>query len=751
MIELEKIALKNIVTHKNTSLEIQPGFTIIRGDNGAGKSLLFNCIPNVFDGAVPLAKKKDAKAIHTADESAIGIKYKYNNKLYRVVQKNKKGSLSYDIEEDGTQLQPRTLAMAKEMLEKVFPISTAQYYTLIHLTTYRPHVLLSGTGPQRKEFFEELFHLNISDFILDKAKEKLNELKRLKDEQDLLKSQLEEITYIENISELEEKYQKATDKYNSLNKQYLEFNTNIQKLTSIDTYKKQLTTSFSKIELEGKIEKYKNAIEKFENEITNLLVQKDLYNKNQDLIKKKKDLEEKLKDFSSLEGDSSSVKELYQKEKLNLQKENQELEESKSKNQKFHKLQELDSFIRPECREMSFEKYLGHIGQVELSIQEKEGIIERLEKLDGEKTCPTCQQPLDEDLVKQMIGTLNNDILYLGMETQLKEKTIEWYKLKLLNLEEIDIQKLEENIESIKDTLRSLKDRFEKLSEKENLELQLKALPEIVDIQNPNEEELEKLKEKVNTGKNKLKILEADLKIQNELKKIYDENIENLDLQQLTTSVEQLAPKIEKLNSIRMDLNSKIQLGTSQNDVYTKRKKRIEDIDILLKELPIYDALTKAYGAKGIRVDQIKFLAEAFCSNLNKFSNLVFTKKVKFSVNVDSTNFNIYAERNGGLVADVNTFSGAESRCFCLLCLISLLPFIPEKYRSDFVILDEMEAGIQESGRVLLTQGFFKLLNEIVPKVIVITPMSPQEFYIESNKEYYLRLKDNVTEVNEIK
>ena len=48
MIELEKIALKNIVTHKNSSLEIQPGFTTISGDNGAGKSLLFNCIFYVF-------------------------------------------------------------------------------------------------------------------------------------------------------------------------------------------------------------------------------------------------------------------------------------------------------------------------------------------------------------------------------------------------------------------------------------------------------------------------------------------------------------------------------------------------------------------------------------------------------------------------------------------------------------------------------------------------------------------------------
>lgn len=751
MIELEKIALKNIVTHKNSSLEIQPGFTTIRGDNGAGKSLLFNCIPNVFDGAVPLAKKKDAKAIHTADESAIGVKYKYNGKEYRVVQKNKKGSLSYDIEEDGTQLQPRTLAMAKEMLEKVFPISPAQYYTLVHLTTYRPHVLLSGTGPQRKEFFEELFHLNVSDFILEKAKEKLNELKRLKDEAEILKTQLQETTFIDNISDLEEKYSKATDKYNELNKKYLEFNTNIQKLTSIETYKNQLNTQLSFSQLEEKISDFKEKISKLEERIRKFLVDKDLFEKNQTVINRKIDLENQLNNFSDLTGNSDEVKELYQTDKLKLQSLQEELNKAEENNEKFQTFNNLDKLIDKKYREMTFEKYLGYIGKVESEMEEKENIINRLEKLDGEKICPMCQQVLNEDTIKSLIGSLNNDILYLGMEVQVKQKTIEWYKLKQLNLQEIDSKGLSEEIESTKETLRSLKSKYEKLKEKESIELQLKSLPEVLNIEKPDDTVLNNYKEKLEAGKEKLKILESDLKIQNELKKLYSEGLDELNLDELNSSVNELSPKIEKLNSIRMELNSKIQIGKSQNSIYIKKKDRIEEIGQLLEDLPLYDALTKAYGAKGIRVDQIKFLAEAFCENLNKFSSLVFNKKVKFSVNVDSTNFNIYADRNGGLIADVNTFSGAESRCFCLLCLLSLLPFVPEKYRTDFVILDEMEAGIQEAGRKLLTQGFFKALNNIVPKIIVITPMSPQEYYIESNKEYYLRLKNNTTEIQEIK
>ena len=67
--------------------------------------------------------------------------------------------------------------------------------------------------------------------------------------------------------------------------------------------------------------------------------------------------------------------------------------------------------------------------------------------------------------------------------------------------------------------------------------------------------------------KEKLKILESDLKIQNELKKLYSEGLDELNLDELNSSVNELSPKIEKLNSIRMELNSKIQIGKSQNSI----------------------------------------------------------------------------------------------------------------------------------------------------------------------------------------
>ena len=92
MIELEKVALKNIVVHKDTTFEVEPGITCIRGQNGSGKSLLFSSIPNIVDGCPPLAKKKDAKVLHN-ESSGIAIKYRNDGVEYSLKQVSKNNSL----------------------------------------------------------------------------------------------------------------------------------------------------------------------------------------------------------------------------------------------------------------------------------------------------------------------------------------------------------------------------------------------------------------------------------------------------------------------------------------------------------------------------------------------------------------------------------------------------------------------------------------------------------------------------------
>lgn len=87
-----------------------------------------------------------------------------------------------------------------------------------------------------------------------------------------------------------------------------------------------------------------------------------------------------------------------------------------------------------------------------------------------------------------------------------------------------------------------------------------------------------------------------------------------------------------------------------------------------------------------------------------------------------------------------------------LLCALSLLPFIPEKLRCDTIILDEIEAGVSEENRkYLVNQGFFEALKKVVKKIVIVTPMSGAEYYIEANQEYFISLKEGVSCIEKVK
>lgn len=752
MIEFEKIALKNIVVHKNSSFEFKDGISVVRGTNGAGKSLIFNSLANLFFSAPPLLKKKDAKILHDED-SAIGAKYKFSDKEYRVVQECKKSSLNYKIEENGVNLEPRTISIAKDILERSFPISESHYYSLIHLTSYRPFILLSGTGPQRKEFFEELFHLNVSEYVGEKIKEQYNELKRERDEANILSEQLKDLTYIEDLESLRKECAEKDSEYRKLELKYNEYMKNISLITSYETYRGQLLhPEISLSEIEAKISKVEEGIKKFETLYNNLNLNIKLYEQNEDNREKLKRLKESLEGFSEIMESSEDIKSKYNELKLKGEELVRKIREAESTNKLCEEFENLSKYVSKEAKEMSYEEYLKKTSVAESQIREKESIIEKLNTLQNESTCPMCQQPLSEDNINSLIASLNNDILYIGMVLCNKTETIKWFKLKEENLVRVDKEALDTELNDIKGQLIELKELHSRAKEKERIEREIEAFPKIVNFDSePDSSLLVEYQAKIEKGRNALERLKSDQRIHKELNKLDLSKIEKVDKNGLQKEIEEIQPRISELNEERMRLNANLKIGTDQNARYKKIEERIKEIKEKLVKIPIYEALIKAYSAKGIRIAQIAYLAEMFCNNLNKYANMVFNKKMTFHVNVDANNFNILASRNNR-TSDVSQLSGQESRFFMLLCALSLLPFIPEKLRCDTIILDEIEAGVSEENRkYLVNQGFFEALKKVVKKIVIVTPMSGAEYYIEANQEYFISLKEGVSCIEKVK
>ena len=73
------------------------------------------------------------------------------------------------------------------------------------------------------------------------------------------------------------------------------------------------------------------------------------------------------------------------------------------------------------------------------------------------------------------------------------------------------------------------------------------------------------------------------------------------------------------------------------------------------------------------------------------------------------------------LTSDVRKLSGAESKLFTLILILSLLSFVPPKRRPSIMILDEPTANFSTE----TTQAFMRLLDvlkTVIPSIVIITP-----------------------------
>lgn len=783
MIELEKIGLKNIITHKNTNFSFVDGITCVRGENASGKSLLFSVIPNVFDGCPPLAKKKDSKVLHS-ENSGIGILYKNNDVEYKVKQVSENGNLTYSILKNGEDITPRTIPLAKDLLKNIFPLSTEQYYSLVHLTPYRPHILLSGSGTQRKEFFENLFRLNQTEEKAEKLKAKLNELKRLKDEKQILTEQLDEMLKdskedVISIEELEENIKILQARKNRKTEEYQTLVKSSNVISSYNIYKEQLCNKNLLNEkmwesiLSGSNRDLEKMKEQYETKLREMQTQKIEYEKFKKAEKEIKDAENEIQSI----GDCQFNREELEKQKsdiiINGKTLSEQLERLKTENEQqianaVKHNETIDRFLTisaslPEkLKGISADDFKERVIRAKQNVSRNEQLIEKLTKLQDVKNCPTCLRILNKDEIETVIKNCESEIQssnrILKYETNgllfftLSEQVGDCNKVDVDVLRNKNFKKISETETQIKDLrakVSAINADIEKSKRIESLKTKISTLQTSFKRQTEPEQGLfEKTQDCLKTVLTQIQTNNADF---NTLKKI--EQLGEIpkvpdNFEELMTS---LSNELEQINDDMQGIQVKIELGKKQNEQVLKRRNRIEQINEDLKDFKVYEALVKAYGAKGIRVAQIKALANLYCANLNKFKNLVFNKEIKFQVTVDSTNFNIIAERNGNPSADVITLSGQESRCFMLLSLISLLPFIPPSIRTNFVILDEIEAGISEDNRKLISKDFLPALKNLIPRIVVVTPMKRQEFYIESDREFFLTLKNNETNFEVVK
>ena len=723
MIEFKSVEVKNLIVYKEAKFDFVPGIHVIRGANRSGKSLLFSTLGNVFYSAPPLdGTKNSAKKLHDKGSS---IKVTFNKDS--IVQRSKGKGIGYEIVRNGKEKHVSRISSAKDYIEKIFPLLDDHFYTTVYLNAFRSHTLLHGKAAQRHEFFENIFDLRVYDRLQQTFSKKaldckylLRDLETLELERKTLEPKTKNLHLKDKCESLNAKYKKLIEEKSSINRKLQKCSANRALLSSLKTDKttRELETIVG--ELPSKIKALRAKRENCKS------YEQDLETFNEKSASNKK-IEKGLASLSTM-----PFKEAKKKfDAIDLDSLEDELVELRSKYDNWKQTKDL------ELKTSSFYKEKALKNKMKMA-----QITETFAKLKKVTfvTCPTCMQEVDKSVIQRSLESLSRDFKVFKSKYK---KFSGLYDLSVKKEQSKGFKKsrYKELPSLIEDSKKKL-EKFERLCEEARKREVLESkLCKVSKPKKPDDYVSSKeLQSKIDTLSEKLVQAKNDLSI-----------LEKVDTSYSEKDYKRLKKKDTLLNEEVVSINDKLQNMRSLYSASKTSMEALEDINTKLKSISAgtknakyYEMLSVAYGARGIRVLQVQSLVNMFVENLNRYSPLLFSDPIRFTADVGPGKFNIVAFRNNKS-SDVNLLSGSESRCFQLLCCLSIIPFIPKKMRTNLLVLDEMETAMDKKTRRLFTEEFIPKIQKLVPCVVVISPLSSDELSVPNVIEYKVEKVNGVS------
>lgn len=655
------------------------GTTIVKGRNlnanlsgranGAGKTLLVSPIQH-------FKFNTKQKSLFTPG-SSIRLDMEIDNHEYSFIKSMPKSSVKYDILKDGTNVEARTSSIAENLIHELLPQTEEEFYAFTYLDSRRPNDLQFGTPTARLNFFSNIFRLEDFDIVRTKISERIKELSHKTSERSVYASQLSEIQLADiDIDDIRSKISAAKKTIKKYEKWQLE----------------KTRQSFYK----NTVAKYKHLEHYNGAEDAHLRILADAFN-----IKRHND---RAKQHNANVKKNTSKYEQWQAHEKKLQS----LFDTKLKGKA---LQKHCAEVQRKAED-AYDNYIEATEQYADLLKDKKRadkivikndidfnvvtaqLEEAVSKLDdlklnkGKSLCSYCGSKIDTKHFKKHVADLEKQIKALQISRDVAKETAR-------------LKREKENLwnEHKEKTLRNLK--VKKVSKPSTIDI---YKYDVADVP----EKVLKLKPEIDTSKSE------DVKTWMSIKSDYlkaKNNIKDIGAKPKVKSAKKVIEKYGK------------QVNDYEHNVARAKdlEQKISELDKELEDLPLYEALLVAYSNKGIKLSVMKQLAARIEANMNEYAHLLFPEKFKFSLNVDLNKFDIMATRSKR-TSDIRFLSGAESRSFSLLFMISCLPLIPRNRRSNLIVLDEFEAGLDKPTRELLINKFLPALNKIVPHIIFITP-----------------------------
>lgn len=775
MLNIKALDLKNIHIFKNISVEFDKPLTYVRGlnldsnkrkptSNGAGKTLLFSTILSILRENIPNSlKRRDPKALFGKKDSQIGLFVTKRSDEYEILQT----ALKYNIYKNGKDQQIRTKEIARSYIENLCPLNDAAVYTTVFLTTQKQHPIQNVSDSERLSTFVSLFNLNQYEVLRQHFAKKLgairdNEIKLSVLEQQRLKTtkvyeELKEnskevdIELVEKAISMEKKYRNKFDETNIL---LAELN---QQLKLFD----QLLSIEKKLDKLRKVYVYKKApdivLTQLKNKI-DLLKDWDKYNREYSFyLSRKKEISRHIVgdlNLDKLKNYYNDVKENFEslyKEKMIQEEKRKEFmrtrNELKEINKELGELKRSSNFdeVLEVVKDSTMEELLKEKVQIENILQLKSLLHKHI---NGK--CPTCKNEIDIAVIQKLVNNAKKNAHFI--ETVIRVKSL---LDKKSNLNKEFDHKAHENLlnryDECKTTLKNLEKQIEQSRQNESLKRELRSLRKPEEPDQKCNDSLENINNDIKLCENVLELLSEKSALAKIAKKVLPKSV--IEIEKLFSKLKQQVETAEKLKIVYGNKLAKYSTIITRHNQYSQIKevyeKELVELDrsiSILKQRSqkkrTYELLVKAYGSKGLRAIAVNKICGLVEQNLNYYSPIVFAEPFSFTVATDETGVSILCKRNKhpDSISDVRTLSGAESNNFRLLCLISLLPLIPNDRRVNLLILDEPTSHMDEVSRERFNENLIPLLKEIVPNIFIITPHKDD---VRSDASEWVVVKEN--------
>jgi DNA repair exonuclease SbcCD ATPase subunit len=687
------------------------GLTVIYGlnkdanqgsTNAAGKSALLGYLPEMMFDLSPVAGKRD-KRVSGLEE----VTLERDGKELVYQRHTKKGVEKPKLFINGKDLSARGKEYIKARVQKFAGRTVEEFYALDYIDSLRPSIFQRGSTAQRRGFIVDLFRLSDVDTL-----RKAFRAEMMKASQDgaafkALNRQLEET--------------RVSLKDTNLN----ELRARISKLES-----RQRTLTEKANDLSSKIELHRLLSANEEN-LSRL--RKVLKNDFSTLASKLRQLEGKvliLQDQSALAQQYAAYLELAQDAKkrrasvkreiaaLRLDVTRDAADAGKRQHDRYQKA--LDRLVPPKNNDVAGQDYAPvnkELLKEDLDtwitrLKNAEGLLEIANAVGKGESCPTCKQPVPKDILEAASENV----------TRLRKKVRQIRQAKENHDNNVSLKQAKADLKAFEDERRVLERKVKKWAPYAQAAYLYSILPsmpspfkgEVPDL--PLEEVQLRLQKAMRT----VQFLRTMKPLLPQLQEALSS--EGLDVAKELRAVQS---SLHEVNSELPALQARLTQAISHKERVRSLKDQMEPLKEAALDEEAYKLLVDAYGNEGIKKLMVDRIGKHLENTLNRYSKYVYSESYRFKVVID-TQFRVLVSRHyatGVKTSDVRRLSGAESRMFALLELISWLALIPASRRSNLVVLDEPDGNMGEEMRENLRR-FLQVLNKIIPHIIVLTPVN---------------------------